>query len=498
VKHLAIRAVFKDCVYTGRRLDNAGSEFPPSPYRLYQALLSSAHYAGNQLIWDENAKHFEELFVFFESLRCDTIFAPKFRKGAEFVWYVPKNEGDTYHAQTNKVTEGDWLFGTPAARTEKLVANIVVEDNPIVTYLYPLEEADERKAEEFVNDLHHAFRDTSYVGRSTDLVHLSASIINDTEVLKLPGQRLTLLPSKSYSARSLPVPIPGTFNELRKVHQSWEKMNAVPGNLTNPRPRHEYGLFYLRTETILPQRPVAKFLLRRLDDRDRPKTYSLSKTLEVAGLLRHATLHAAQNSHQNFPGGVEQYVAGHIRGREATVPRFAYLPLPSIGHQYTDPGIRRAVIAEPIGGDGSLVQWVRDTLDGCVLQNNGYKIAQLVLTQHNTVFEQYEYPANTFITMTPVILAKGYKPRRHRKAIADALWQAIQEAGIPLDLIRTFEFDDIPYTSRSIPAKEFRVPEEYRHRERVHVRLTFKRAIPGPIVIGSGRFRGMGLFCPYS
>jgi CRISPR-associated protein Csb2 len=231
-------------------------------------------------------------------------------------------------------------------------------------------------------------------------------------------------------------------------------------------------------------------LLRRLDDRDRPKTFSLTKALEVAGLLRHATLAAAQNSQQKFPGGLEQFVAGHIRDREATVPRF--------GHQYTDPGIRRAIIAEPIGGDGSFVQWVRDSLDGYVLQNNGQKIAQLVLTREDTVFEQYEYPSNTFITMTPVILAKGYKPRRHRKAIADALQQAIQEAGIPLQLIYTFEFDDIPYTSRSIPAKEFRVPEEYRHRERVHVRLTFKRIIPGPIVIGSGRFRGMGLFCPSS
>jgi CRISPR-associated protein Csb2 len=329
-------------------------------------------------------------------------------------------------------------------------------------------------------------------------VHLSASIIDDTEILKLPGQLHTLLPSKTYSPRSLPVPVPGTFNELNKVHQSWERMNATPGNLTNPRPRHEYGFCYLRAETVLPQRPVAKFLIRRLDDRDRPKTFSLSKALEVAGLLRHATLAAAQNSHQKFPGGVEQFVAGHIRGREATVPRFAYLPLPSVGHKYTDPGIRRAIIAEPIGGDGSLVQWVRDSLDGYVLQNNGHKIAQLVLTQDSTVFEQYEYRSNRFTTITPVILAEGYKPRRHRKAIAEAIQDAIHEAGIPLDLIHTFEFDDIPYTTRSIPAKEFRVPEEYRHRERVHARLTFKRAIPGPIVIGSGRFRGMGLFCPSS
>jgi hypothetical protein len=50
---------------------------------------------------------------------------------------------------------------------------------------------------------------------------------------------------------------------------------------------------------------------------------------EAASLIRLA----AQNSHQNFPGGVEQYVAGHIRGRVLTVLRFAYLPLPSIGHQ---------------------------------------------------------------------------------------------------------------------------------------------------------------------
>jgi CRISPR-associated protein Csb2 len=141
--------------------------------------------------------------------------------------------------------------------------------------------------------------------------------------------------------------------------------------------------------------------------------------------LRHATLQAAQNSHQKFPGGIEQFVAGHIRGKEPTVPRFAYLPLPSIGHQYTDPGIRRAVIAEPIGGDGSLVQWVCDSLVGCVLQNNGNKIAQLVLTQDNTVFEQHEYPTDTFITMTPVILAKGYKPGRHRTALANTLWEAI-------------------------------------------------------------------------
>ena len=236
MKHLAIRAVFKDCVYTGRRLDNIGSEFPPSPYRLYQALLSSAHYAGNQLIWEQKAKHFEELFAFFETLKCSTIFTPKFRKGAEFVWYVPKNEGDTYHAQTKKITDGDWLFGTPAARTEKLVANIVVEDKPIVTYLYPLEEADQRKAEEFVNDLRYAFRDTSYLGRSTDLVHLSASIIDDAEILKLPGQRHTLLPTKSYSARSLPVPVPGTFNELKESPPILGENECRPGQSHKPTP----------------------------------------------------------------------------------------------------------------------------------------------------------------------------------------------------------------------------------------------------------------------
>ena len=176
---------------------------------------------------------------------------------------------------------------------------------------------------------------------------MSASVIEETQLLEIPGRRHSLIPSKTYSARSLPVPIDGTLNELKKVHHSWERMNAIKGNLTVPRSRHAYAFRQIKDEAALAERPVAKFHLRRLDDRDRYKTFDINKTVEVAALLRHATLESAQNSYQQFPAGIEQYVAGHILGRNPTIPRFAYLPLPSIGHEHTGPGIRRALIAEP-------------------------------------------------------------------------------------------------------------------------------------------------------
>ena len=44
------------------------------------------------------------------------------------------------------------------------------------------------------------------------------------------------------------------------------------------------------------------------------------------------------------------------------------------------------------------------------------------------------------------------------------------------------------------PAWRYEVPAELERWPRYHVRVRFARAVPGPLAVGAGRYRGFGLF----
>jgi CRISPR-associated protein Csb2 len=123
-------------------------------------------------------------------------------------------------------------------------------------------------------------------------------------------------------------------------------------------------------------------------------------------------------------------------------------------------------------------------------------------------------PARTWSTVTPVILP-GYDDK-HRlraklqgphaaeeqktllarldKSIRALIWKAFHQAGWTDDALAGAEVEYRPVGwFRGLDlAKNYELPPL--RFPRYHVRVRFSHPIPGPLAIGAGRYRGLGLF----
>jgi hypothetical protein len=135
------------------------------------------------------------------------------------------------------------------------------------------------------------------------------------------------------------------------------------------------------------------------------------------------------------------------------------------------------------------------------------------------VLRQYIEPSAIWSTVTPVILPGYDDPDHlHRKlnncqdadtqkrylakldARIDALLRkAFVQAGYATELVQQLELDwrgggfraGVELASRYLP------PENLNNSPRYHVKVRFPSAVQGPIAVGGGRFRGMGLFATH-
>ena len=119
-------------------------------------------------------------------------------------------------------------------------------------------------------------------------------------------------------------------------------------------------------------------------------------------------------------------------------------------------------------------------------------------------------------TVTPVILPgyddPGHLRRRLREnrdadtqhRLLDQLHQrtngllrkALDHAGLSAELVSGAELEwrEVGFRAGTDPASRYVRPERLGRFAAVHVRVRFANAIPGPLAIGAGRYRGLGLF----
>jgi CRISPR-associated protein Csb2 len=78
--------------------------------------------------------------------------------------------------------------------------------------------------------------------------------------------------------------------------------------------------------------------------------------------------------------------------------------------------------------------------------------------------------------------------------IENLLWKAFEQAGWPPETLAgaTLEHRGVGWLPRLGLAREYELPKV--HYPRYHVRITFPRPVRGPVVVGAGRYRGLGLF----
>jgi CRISPR-associated protein Csb2 len=528
---LCISIRFLDGAFHGRA-DQGEPEWPPSPLRLYQAIV-----AASAARWNERRglRHADATLRWFEQLPPPTIAAPLAREAQGYRLYVPDNVGDLVGKSLSRGGEGN----VADYRTEKSVRPLTVLDGTAVHYVWSLADAP-IGFEENREVLFAAVRSITHVGWGVDLVVADAMVLEGAEAAKLSGTRWE--PATDGTGTSLRTPTVGTLEDLNRRHHAFLNRVTSNGGFAPVPPLTVFGITAYRSGVEAPRFPCAVFVLRKPDDSGFRAFDVGRRGLHVAGMLRHT---ASRPGIARSIGWSDEAMRGFILGhaeepgaqhQPVESARIGFLPLPSIemrGGQHRVVGdIRRVLVT----ARGSLApqefRRLMQRLDGQELTDEKtQKTAALIFRQgeNDGAIRPYFEKSATWATVAPVILPGYDDPRKLRQRLnANAsppltaqgkdeiirkldqriemlLRKAIRQAGFPEAMARQA---DVCWRSSGfwpgVPsASQYVVPEQHRRYRRLHVRITWRTSdgqmvkVPGPICIGGGKHSGLGLFAAF-
>lgn len=470
-RHLCVSVTFLDPLFHGS--GDEEPEWPPSPMRLFQALLAGARTGCRGVGWNDARAG---AFGWLSRLCAPLIIAPAARRATRCTLFVPNNDSDS-----------DRRFDRQDRLTSKVAWPYRLLDGSTVHFVWALE--NDTTAQPWVEVLCGEARNLLALGWGIDQVAGTARVLTDTEVAALRGERWRAWGRRGPGVQTWRVPTADSLGDLEKVHRSF--VQRIEGKRYRPplKPSRFDTVEYLSTRA-LPPRSYAAFELPE------GVAFRQESAARVAAMLRSLACRQAEADTHEFPGGSETYVAGHAQKQERTPPRFSYLPLPTIGHEHADGMIRRLLIAEPFGGEGHHAQWAQDRLRNATLRDNDANEQGVLLDlwrrSSRPILRRYINHALTWWSVTPVILP-GFDDGKRQKA-ERLLLTAARQAGLPAEAIAEMALRKAPFWPGSTHPRDYAVPAYLRHLPRWHVWLRLNEKLPGPLAIGAGRHAGLGLF----
>ena len=473
------------------RGDNGDPEWPPSPLRLFQALV-----AASATRWRE--KQFREFarpaLQWLETIEPSVVVPEAPGESFGYRTYVPNNSGDL---MTAAWARGDTEASMARFRVEKDVRPTLLRGEAVY-FLFPLREGNCP----FFEVLQAAARSVTHFGWGIDMIAGNAEILTDPQAVGLPGE--VWRPATDQSGTTLRVPKDGTLDDLLEKHEKF--LGRLSDNSFKPvPPLSAFQVVSYRRATDPPQRQYAAFTLLKPDASGMRSFDSVRRTRDVAGMLRSAVARVARD-HGWSNEQINVFVHGktrdglHPANGETSPDRFQYLPLPTINSKLDRvESIRRVLIAAPAHCREEIA-WVRRTLAGEELVNEKGVSEALVtiLPGSDWVLQQYIASCKTWTTVTPVILP-GHDDGILKKA-SKLLKTAFAQAGYPEEILERTELEwrRVGFRAGVDLASRYLPPENINHGPRYHVLVTFPHPIYGPLVVGGGRFRGFGLFVALS
>ncbi len=462
-RYLELQITFYEPRYHGRLGPTEPPEWPPSPFRLFQALLAGAATCGG--LGDEHRRALEWL----ERQGPPLILAPVPAGSSQWLRFVPPNQDE--HLDQKKSLTGKMAF-----------YYFFSSESPKVSYLWPWnEDCPYQALEDLAKHLHT-------LGWGVDAACAQLAT-REGDPQPADGRVLWRPCSGENSPHTLlRVPTSGSLADLEKAFHSWAKRLVTPRLLRYPYRARIYELHMYLPHTRIPGRPWAAFRL--------PESLAFGQVniARVAAMLRSLTIRLA--AADGLPN-TEEYVAGHVGSAPRTPPRFSYLPLPSVGHPKTDGMIRRCAVVEPFGGEGTMAAWAQEALHNQLLKDeHGNLLGRLgSLPASDNVFARYLGPSRYWLSVTPVLLP-GFDDRKYAKALT-LFRQALEQADLPEKAVEDVILQKAPFWSGSLHPMQYFRPTYLRRFPGWHAKIIFTEPVKGPLALGAGRHVGLGLFaCP--
>lgn len=488
-RHFALTVHLYDQRYHG------AGEWPPAPARVYQALVAGA--AQGRHVPDDARR----ALVALEQLPPPVIAAPVTRRGQRLAMFVPNNDLDAFGGDPDHVDK---------VRTKKAVHPHLLESDAPFLYAWPLPEGVD-------DDLTSLADGLFQLGRGVDPAWAIGETLDDEQLAaRLRAHRGSIhRPTPGDGSVELACPTTRTLvSLLRRFEATLVRIrpsaDGGPMQFVQP-PKAQFSMVrYDGTPT---------FHLFELRSERQPAKLSPWPAWRATALIEHIRNVAATTLKLALPecaNDIERVLVGRKRdGADAgpTEERIRFVPLPSIGHEHVDRSIRRVLVQVPPGplveGD---VLWALagrllfDTTTGEVHDT------VLAAAPADEMVRRYRAASRAWRSVTPLALVSAKRrriapERRHEEAkpaaeCADeqrtaqhAIGQALRHAGIEASLVRAHVQRE-PFDARGTRAERFADGTRFPKEALWHVELELDRTISGPIVLGDGRFLGLGVMAP--
>jgi CRISPR-associated protein Csb2 len=503
---LIVQVRFGDGRYHG------AGDWPPAPARLFQALV-----AGNARGASLETRDREAL-EWLETLPPPVIATPSIQTGQTVRSYVPNNDLDAVDGQIDRIGE---------IRTLKAATPRIFDNTVPLTYAWFFE--DTPSSIEQASALIEIAANLFQLGRGVDPAWATARIADASDarqgLREHPGP--VWEPVERHGGHLLQCACPGSLRSLQERHAAMRRRFAKTGSgrktslvfAQPPKPRFR---------SVAYDAPPARHLfeLRRASDRSAAPEFSpwpLASAGRLVARLRDAVAHRLSAALPAQSGQIERYLVGKDATDSDKRRRIRIIPLPSAGHTYVDHSIRRVLVEIP--GDCPIapadLDWALSGLDldvdyatGEVTGGSG---TLLVRAEDRSILRHYGVGSETRVwqSVTPVAVPasaarrrmdpshlgdptewKGGAERNSEEARAmAAVAHALRHADLKCK-ITSVKVQREPFAARGARAESFSEGIRFAKERLWHVRVALSKAIPGPLVIGDGRYVGLGVMQP--
>lgn len=477
-------------------------EWPPSPARLFQALLAGASRAGRL------PPEADAALRWLEALPAPIVGGPRAVAGQAIKLWVPNNDLDAKGGNPEAVA---------SIRTGKHVQPRLFDAEVPLLYAWTFD--DEEDARTHAADVASLAKDLYQLGRGVDPAWARTVLVDEPAL----ARRLEAYAGRLY--RPSGGEIGGTNALSCPERGSLDSLNA--------RYKVTLGRFVTHSEgrkrvTVFQQPPKPLFRNTAYDSTPRtmlfelrlgaaPSELSAFPITDVCPLIERLRDAAAQRLEAALPErsmDVERAIVGRTPEGARPLPpadRVRIVLLPSIGHRHADRRVRRVLIQVPTS-----CPWRADDVFWA-FSDLAVPGSSAVLCQAGDDSMLVHYGSRdasfTWRTVTPAALpaeasrrridpqrqakqAKGAEERAREEAAAiKAVRQALRHAAIGARLASA-RVQREPFEGKGERAERFARGTRFAKERLWHIEVTLERPVNGPVVIGDGRFLGLGLMAP--
>lgn len=478
-------------------------DWPPSPARVFQALVAGAA-RGAEL--EPQARG---LLSWLEGLEAPQLAAPRATRGQAVKLFVPNNDLDAKGGDPAQVAD---------IRAGKQVQPWIFDAHAPVVYVWTFAEAPESLEARWRGLAEGLYQ----LGRGVDAAYARGHTCTAVEAEALLAAHPGVVHAASSGAATLELdaPMPGSLESLERRFASPRFAVEREGRKTvkvfsqPPKPR------FLR---VAYDTPAARrlFELHPADDLDRLAALPATLAVRLVEAIRDGAQARLEAAVPGLHDDLERGLVGRKTDRGPAVQpahRVRIVPLPSIGHKHADQCVRRVLVEVPADSvlNPADLFWAFAGLD--IPETQAWPDLTLVEAPSTDPWRHYGVeprgaPPQRWRTVTPAALPpeagrrridparrqeerKGGPERSEEEHRAvQAVQQALRHAGVR-DVARIVAVQREPFEAHGHRAEHFAVKPRFAKERLWHVEVELREGARGPLVIGDGRFLGLGVLAP--